>query len=305
MIPFLQRMYPRLTQPFVVTEELPIPPLWLAREPPKTYLCLPIGRRVTTEQPVAARETTMQDGLINLEDYVKSDWAIMLNDRVITHFTLHEGGRLIIGRSPDADVVIDNTAVSRQHTSIELRDGRHYLADLKSTNGTTVNGKKIASKVPISEKDVIFIGKFRLTPSQHADAQQPSSHATAMDLDEATVFVGTSKQQAGAASQPAASSPAKAMNSLTVIDGIAQPSALALDGKSSVKIGKDDSCDMRIGGLLVARTQCYIIHKQDKYHIVPQRSWAATKLNDVSIKQERPLRKGDIIQIRGVKIRFQ
>lgn len=247
----------------------------------------------------------MQDGLINLEDYVKSDWAIMLNDRVITRFTLHEGGRLIIGRSPDADVVIDNTAVSRQHTSIELRDGRHYLADLKSTNGTSVNGKKIASKVPISEKDVIFIGKFRLTPSHHADSQHPSSHATAMDLDEATVFVSASKQQANAVSEPAASTPAKTMNNLTVIDGNAQPNSLPLDGKNSVKIGKDASCDMKISGLLVAKTQCYIIHKQDKYYIVPQRSWASTKLNDVSIKQERPLRKGDIIQIRGIKIRFQ
>ncbi|MFZ5774817.1 MAG: FHA domain-containing protein [Thermodesulfobacteriota bacterium] len=248
----------------------------------------------------------MQDGLINLEDYVKSDWAIMLNDRVLARFTLHEGSKLIIGRSPDADVVIDNTAISRHHTSIELRDGRHYLADLKSTNGTMVNGKRIASKVPVSEKDLIHIGKFLLTQNPHEDVADSTSRATAMDLDEATVFVGSSKATAAVNDGPPTRPQTNdATNSLTVIAGDGQPASLILSGRASVKIGKDPACDLVIGGFLVAKTQCYIINKQNKYHIVPQRSWASTKLNDVSITGERPLRKGDIIQIRGVKIRFQ
>jgi len=247
----------------------------------------------------------MQDGTINLEDYTKSDWTIMLNDRVITRFTTHEGSKLIIGRSPDADVVIDNTAISRHHSSLELRDGRHYLADLKSTNGTTVNGKKIASKVPITEKDVIFIGKFRLLQSAADDQHASSSYATAMDIDdEATVFVSSPRQQAAAQpSQPAAPSQNE-IYKLTVLEGSATPATLSLDGKSSVKIGKDPSCDMIITGWLVGKTQCYVVSKKDKYYIAPQRSWTNTRLNDVIIKEERLLRKGDIIQIKSVKIRF-
>lgn len=247
----------------------------------------------------------MQDGTINLEDYTKSDWTIMLNDRVITRFTTHEGNKLIIGRSPDADVVIDNTAVSRHHSSIELRDGRHYLADMKSTNGTTVNGKKITSKVPVTEKDVIFIGKFRLVQTAADEQHASSSYATAMDIDdEATVFVSSPRQQAVAQpSQPPASS-SNEIYRLTVIEGSATPSTLSLDGKSSVKIGKDPSCDMIIAGWLVGKTQCYVVSKKDRYFVVPQRSWANTKLNDVIIKEERLLRKGDTIQIKSVKIRF-
>jgi predicted component of type VI protein secretion system len=247
----------------------------------------------------------MQDGTINLEDYTKSDWTIMLNDRVITRFTTHEGSKLIIGRSPDADVVIDNTAISRHHSSLELRDGRHYLADLKSTNGTTVNGKKIASKVPITEKDVIFIGKFRLLQSAADDQHASSSYATAMDIDdEATVFVSSPRQQAAAQpGQPPAPSQSE-IYKLAAIEGSATPTTLSLDGKSSVKIGKDPSCDMTIAGWLVGKTQCYVVSKKDKYYIVPQRSWTNTRLNDVIIKEERLLRKGDIIQIKSVKIRF-
>ena len=248
----------------------------------------------------------MQDGTINLEDYTKSDWTIMLNDRVITRFTTHEGNKLIIGRSPDADVVIDNTAISRHHSSLELRDGRHYLADIKSTNGTTVNGKKIASKVPVTEKDVIFIGKFRLIQSAADDQHASSSYATAMDIDdEATVFVSSPRQQT--AVQPSPTPPPLAANEiyrLAAIEGGALPSTLSLDGKSSVKIGKDPSCDMIIAGWLVGKTQCYVVSKKDRYYIVPQRSWTSTKLNDVIIKEERLLRKGDIIQIKSVKIRF-
>jgi len=247
----------------------------------------------------------MQNGTINLEDYTKSDWTIMLNDRVITTFTTHEGNKLVIGRSPDADVVIDNTAISRHHSSLELRDGRHYLADMKSTNGTTVNGKKIASKVPISEKDVIFIGKFRLIQSAADDHNASSSYATAMDIDdEATVFVSSPRQQASF--QPGQAMPASGSEvyRLTVIEGSATPNMLALDGQSSVKIGKDPSCDMIVPGWFVGKTQCYVVSKKDKYYIVPQRSWANTKLNDVIIKEERLLRKGDIIQIKSAKIRF-
>ncbi len=251
----------------------------------------------------------MQDGTINLEDYTKSDWTIMLSDRVITHFTTHEGSKLIIGRSPDADVVIDNTAISRHHTSIELRDGRHYLADLKSTNGTTVNGKKISSKVPITEKDVVFIGKFRLIQAMADDQHASSSYATAMDIDdEATVFVSSPRQQVTAQpnqtpNQTTPTSPNEIYR-LMIIEGKATPNTLSLDGKSSVKIGKDPSCDMIIPGWLVSKTQCYVVSKKDKYYVVPQRSWANTRLNDVIIKEERLLRKGDTIQIKSVKIRF-
>lgn len=249
----------------------------------------------------------MQDGTINLEDYTKSDWTIMLNDRVITRFTTHEGSKLIIGRSPEADVVIDNTAISRQHSSLELRDGRHYLADMKSTNGTTVNGKKISSKVPITEKDIIFIGKFRLLQSAADDQHASSSYATAMDIDdEATVFVSSPRQQAQAVAQPVQPMPSSASEKyrLTVIQGDASPKMLSLDGKSSVKIGKDSSCDIIVPGWLVGKTQCYVVCKKDKYYIVPQRCWANTKLNDVIIKEERLLRKGDIIQIKSSQIRF-
>jgi pSer/pThr/pTyr-binding forkhead associated (FHA) protein len=245
----------------------------------------------------------MQNGMINLEDYTKTDWTIMMNDRVITRFTIHEGTKLTIGRGTDSDVVIDNTAISRHHSTLELRDGMHYIADLNSTNGTSVNGKKITSKVPVTGKDTILIGKFSLSQSKISETEESSSYATSMDLDEETVFVSAPKVAQQSAQKPAPPQ-SESDFKLTVIEGSATPGSISIEGKSSIKIGKEQSCDIIIKGWFVAKAQCYIIGKKGKHYIVPQRSWANTKLNDVIIKQERLLRKGDIIEIKNVKIRF-
>ena len=50
---------------------------------------------------------------------------------------------ITIGRSPDADVVILDEKASRIHCGIRLWDGDFYVKDLKSRNGTYVNGERV------------------------------------------------------------------------------------------------------------------------------------------------------------------
>lgn len=247
----------------------------------------------------------MQDETINLEDYTKSDWAILRDDRVITSFITHEGSKLIIGSSPDADVVINSPAISGHRFSLELRDGRHYLADLEASNGVTVNGKIITSKVVITEKDVIFIEKFRLLQKAADEQHAAAPEVTAMAIDdEANALPGSLRPQTVIQPSQAAPPAANETYSLTVIEGEAAPNTLSLAGKNRIKIGQDPASDLVIPGWFVSKTQCYVVSKKDKYYIVPQLSWANTRLNDVIIKGERLLRKGDTIQINSVKIRF-
>ena len=237
--------------------------------------------------------------VINLEDFSLTDWSILLNDRVITTFSIREGERVVIGRGADANVVIDNSAISRHHSALELKNGTLLISDLGSLNGTTVNGTKITSAVPITQKDTIGIGKFRLSPASDSGQEMSSSYATSMDMEDETVFV--SSQQRQAPKQTKQSSPE---HKLIVISGAAHPAELPLDGKASIKIGKDSSCDIIIKGWFVAKAQCFIVSKNEKFYIVPQSSWSATKLNDVSINAQSRLRTGDTIEIRQVKIRF-
>ncbi len=87
-------------------------------------------------------------------------WTLMLKDKPVTRFVVHEGEPIIIGRTDEADVTIDNPSISRIHAAIELEKGRDYITDKGSTNGTWVNGRKIKGRTCIRKKDKVKIGKF-------------------------------------------------------------------------------------------------------------------------------------------------
>jgi hypothetical protein len=65
--------------------------------------------------------------------------------------------RMLIGRTDRSDIVIDDSSVSREHASIERKDGRFILEDLKSTNGTFINGEVVDVRV-LNHGDKIRIG---------------------------------------------------------------------------------------------------------------------------------------------------
>jgi len=74
---------------------------------------------------------------------------------------------LTIGRDPENDLVLDDRRVSRRHAEIRLRLGRYTLYDLQSTNGTYVNGRRVA-EVVLSDGDRIAIGGSELVIQQEA-----------------------------------------------------------------------------------------------------------------------------------------
>lgn len=75
-----------------------------------------------------------------------------------THMEFELGERPItIGRSPEADVVLLDEKVSRLHCGIRLWDGEFYIKDLKSRNGTFVNGERI-DVAKIKPGDEIRVG---------------------------------------------------------------------------------------------------------------------------------------------------
>ena len=66
---------------------------------------------------------------------------------------------LTCGRSSDNDVAFPNDSnVSRYHAEIEERGGDYWLIDLGSSNGTTVNGKKVDGEVRLNDGDKIVLG---------------------------------------------------------------------------------------------------------------------------------------------------
>lgn len=232
------------------------------------------------------------------------DWTINLRDKTITRFSIQDGQSVSIGRGKECDVTIDNTAISRKHISIQLQNGLYFVSDLGSTNGTFVNGNRIDKKQPVSENDNISFSKFTLSPAtefQDENNVLSSASTAGMDMNEETIFVSTPKTQKPKTQQfiPKEKGPF-----LKALQGNATPEGLSLHGTNSVKIGKDSTCDIIITGWFVAKAQCYIIKRSKGYFIVPQKSWAATYVNDKKITEEHPLYQGDIIKIRSNIIRY-
>ncbi|HUG56523.1 MAG TPA: DUF3662 and FHA domain-containing protein [Candidatus Limnocylindrales bacterium] len=71
------------------------------------------------------------------------------------------------GRDPENDLVLDDRRVSRRHAEVRLRLGRYTLYDLQSTNGTFVNGRRIAEMV-LSDGDRISVGGNEIVLQQEA-----------------------------------------------------------------------------------------------------------------------------------------
>ena len=68
-----------------------------------------------------------------------------------------EKPRITIGRS-GADLTINDSEASRQHAAIEVRDQIVLLEDLKSTNGTLVDGAKLIEPLELQDKSEFQIG---------------------------------------------------------------------------------------------------------------------------------------------------
>ncbi|MFJ5679869.1 FtsK/SpoIIIE domain-containing protein [Streptomyces sp. NPDC093097] len=77
---------------------------------------------------------------------------------------LLHGGQIRIGRSADADVPLDDPDVSRLHCAVTVEpDGSVYVADLRSTNGTAVDGVELGDRaVPLPPGALLRIGESAL-----------------------------------------------------------------------------------------------------------------------------------------------
>src|SRR5262245_1659041 len=73
-------------------------------------------------------------------------------------FPLRMNREIIIGRSSDLDMVLVEDMVSRRHAKISSTDNDVYIQDMGSTNGTFVNGEKIAGRALLHEGDRILVG---------------------------------------------------------------------------------------------------------------------------------------------------
>lgn len=73
-----------------------------------------------------------------------------------------EGDQFAVGREEDNDLVLDRVNVSKHHLRFRRHAGAVEVVDLGSTNGTYVNGRKVAEPRGVRRSDRIYVGDYIL-----------------------------------------------------------------------------------------------------------------------------------------------
>ncbi len=214
-----------------------------------------------------------------------------------------------IGRDATCDIVIDNIGASRRHATIERTTEGYVLTDLKSHNGTFVNGEKVFHH-QLRDSDEFFIGKYCFVfeslepivevtgPGSGADAMMPDAPAAAhtpasmpdmtfrLDRKEIERIIGNSAR---------GSSP-----QLVQIAPETEKRTLSLD-KAYYLVGTGPSCEIRVKGAFLPKIAGVVIRGDHGFRVVGlARSFRVNGKRVV----DGPLADGDLVQVGGRRFRF-
>ena len=143
-----------------------------------------------------------------------------------------EGDQLSIGRDSTNEITINDAEVSRRHARLTFQGGKYVLEDLGSTNGTFVNGQRLAGPRVLKAGEVVSFGEqivlvFEVTTNdpgatmvspRAAAVPSVSRPATPPPPPPADYVGSVPASPAASVSTPA---PAKKMNVLPIIIAVA------------------------------------------------------------------------------------
>ena len=105
---------------------------------------------------------------------------------------------LLIGRSHECDIMLDEPYISRQHARLYFENDTYFIEDLKSEMGVTVNIKEISAKRALKNEDEIVLGYITITfldPPPVEEPEQPSEVTTILPgKTEATTALSSSRK---------------------------------------------------------------------------------------------------------------
>lgn len=171
-----------------------------------------------------------------------------------------------IGRSPRADVVIPDTALSRRNCKIHWVGERLFIEDLRSTNGTFVNGHRI--------------DKAELHPGDRVGMGETVMVCDPSELPEAASGAGASAGRL----------------SVVVLSGPRQGETVPLAGPGPFSIGRDPKADLTLPDTSISRRNSRLAWRKGRLWVEDLGSTNGTFVNQRSVTAME-LRPGDEIQI--------
>jgi len=112
-----------------------------------------------------------EESSVLLVDSKRPYIAITAGPRKGAQFTI-QGEKMLIGREPPVDLIVEDKAASRRHAQVYRKGGKWYLKDLGSTNGTYLDGPLRSAERILWDGDVFKIGEWEFTFSDPAGAKK-------------------------------------------------------------------------------------------------------------------------------------
>ncbi len=212
---------------------------------------------------------------------------LSIDDMVIREVPLDKE-RVVIGRKPTSDVIIDNLAVSGDHAAVTTILHDSFLEDLNSTNGTLVNGNPI-KKHFLQNNDVIEIGKYKLKYIGDT-AVKPAAE----DFEKTMIL------------RPPAAAHATPSSTATPAAQAAEPPLAAIQIISGPGVGKELVLTKNLTTLGKPGVQVAVIARRPHgYFITHVEGTHFPIVNGQNLDaQAHPLNDHDVIELAGVKMEF-
>ena len=145
-----------------------------------------------------------------------------------------QGERTVVGRHPNCQIVFENAAISRHHCQILESHGTFYLEDLRSRNGTHLNGQPIDGRTQLAEGDQIRICDIVVSFHFRDESSSISPLVVQTRSDEDLLSLGGER-----ATDPGASAPAGERGIMSTVP--VEPDASEIDSDVSSSIDSDQS----------------------------------------------------------------
>ena len=225
------------------------------------------------------------------------------------------GDKTLIGRAKECTITLpDDERVSRRHAAIIKKGDNYWLTDLRSINGTYLNGERLATHCRLRDQDQIVIGGSSFAVQVGDDLS-----VKPVPGDEATVFDSSSPEKAQRLSEElnAELDEETQFLSLETIQDLYDVSAAELyfikgfrDGDSfllqdtQTSIGRESSNSLCLPCASVSSQHALISFQKQGYSIKDLGSRNGTFVNKLKLTKESLLHPGDQIQIGDVTLRF-
>ena len=195
-----------------------------------------------------------------------------------------------IGRKPDNDLSIEDHTVSSRHAKIIRVQSVYFLEDLKSTNGTAVNGQAI-ERAQLHDADVTTIGQHRII-FQDSGTVSACASSTSTGFDQTMALPSRSVQ-----GRPSITA------RILVTAGKTDRLEYSLTKPSNL-IGSQDGATIRLTGWFAPKTAALISGRAGGFTVSPSQCNKPLLVNGHPVTVQQQLKDGDVIEVAGVSLTF-